>query len=89
MHLTRTLAFEWARHNIRVNAIAPGYIETDLNRAFFASAQGQAMIKRIPQRRLGQPEDLDGALRLLASDMSGYITGSTIEVDGGHLQSTL
>ncbi|MFQ6023968.1 MAG: SDR family NAD(P)-dependent oxidoreductase, partial [Acidiferrobacterales bacterium] len=89
MHLTRALALEWARHDIRVNAIAPGYIETDLNRDFFASPPGQAMIKRIPQRRLGKPEDLDGALLLLASDASRYMTGSAIVVDGGHLQSTL
>ncbi|MFQ5993819.1 MAG: SDR family NAD(P)-dependent oxidoreductase [Acidiferrobacterales bacterium] len=89
MHLTRALALEWARHGIRVNAIAPGYIKTDLNRDFFASAPGQAMIKRIPQRRLGAPEDLDGALLLLASDASRYMTGSAIVVDGGHLQSSL
>jgi len=88
-HLTRALALEWARHEIRVNAIAPGYIETDLNRAFFQSPPGQALIKRIPQRRLGQPEDLDGALLLLASDASRFITGATLVVDGGHLQSTL
>jgi NAD(P)-dependent dehydrogenase (short-subunit alcohol dehydrogenase family) len=89
LHLTRALAFEWARHRIRVNAIAPGYIETDLNRDFFASDPGKALIARIPQRRLGQPEDLDGALLLLASDASAYMTGSTVVVDGGHLQSTL
>ena len=80
---------EWARYRIRVNAIAPGYIETDLNRDFFASDLGKALIARIPQRRLGQLEDLDGALLLLASDASAYMTGSAIVVDGGHLQSTL
>jgi NAD(P)-dependent dehydrogenase (short-subunit alcohol dehydrogenase family) len=89
VQLTRAMALELARHNIRVNAIAPGYIETEMNREFFASPPGQAMIKRIPQRRLGKPEDLDGALLLLASDASAYITGSTIVVDGGHLQSPL
>lgn len=89
LHLTRALAFEWARHGIRVNALAPGYVETDLNRDFFSSDPGKALIARIPQRRLGQPEDLDGALLLLASDASAYMTGSTIVVDGGHLQSTL
>ncbi len=89
VQLTRTLALEWARHQIRVNAIAPGYIATDLNRDFLASTAGQAMIKRIPQRRAGTPSDLDGALLLLASDASRYMTGGVIVVDGGHLQSTL
>jgi NAD(P)-dependent dehydrogenase (short-subunit alcohol dehydrogenase family) len=89
LHLTRALAFEWARHRMRVNAIAPGYIETDINREFFASDAGKALLARIPQRRLGRPENLDGALLLLASDASAYMTGSAIVVDGGHLQSTL
>jgi NAD(P)-dependent dehydrogenase (short-subunit alcohol dehydrogenase family) len=89
VQLTRALALEWARYRIRVNAIAPGYVETDLNRDFFASDLGKALIARIPQRRLGRIEDLDGALLLLASDASAYMTGSSIVVDGGHLQSTL
>ena len=89
LHLTRALALEWARYGIRVNAIAPGYVETDLNRAFFASETGKALVKRIPQRRLGRLEDLDGPLLLLAADASAYMTGSTVTVDGGHLQSTL
>ncbi|BBK32094.1 NAD(P)-dependent dehydrogenase (short-subunit alcohol dehydrogenase family) [Stella humosa] len=88
-HLTRVLALEWARHGIRVNAIAPGYIETEINSAFFASPAGEAVIKRIPQRRLGQPSDLDGALMLLASDAGRYMTGATIIVDGGHVVSPL
>jgi NAD(P)-dependent dehydrogenase (short-subunit alcohol dehydrogenase family) len=87
--MTRALALEWARYHIRVNALAPGYVETDLNQAFFASEAGQAMVRRIPQRRLGQAADLDGPLLLLASDASAYMTGSSIVVDGGHLQSTL
>jgi NAD(P)-dependent dehydrogenase (short-subunit alcohol dehydrogenase family) len=89
LHLTRALALEWARYGIRVNAIAPGYVETDLNRDFFASDPGKALIARIPQRRLGRLEDLDGSLLLLASDASAYMTGSAIVVDGGHLQATL
>jgi len=88
-HLTGALALELARHGIRVNAIAPGYIATDMNREFFHTDPGKAMIKRIPQRRLGRPEDLDGVLLLLASDASAYMTGTTVVVDGGHLFSTL
>jgi len=89
VHLTRALALELARHDVRVNAIAPGYILTDINREFFQSPAGEAMVKRIPQRRLGNPGDLDGALLLLASEASRYMTGSVIVVDGGHLQSSL
>lgn len=89
IQLTKALALEWARDGIRVNALAPGYIGTDLNRDFFETEPGQRLIKRIPQRRLGRPEDLDGALLLLCSDASAYMTGSVIEIDGGHLASTL
>ena len=88
-HLTKAMVLELARHRIRVNALAPGYFETDLNRDYLNSAAGQAMIKRIPQRRSGQVEDLDGALLLLASDASRYMTGTVIPIDGGHLVSTL
>jgi NAD(P)-dependent dehydrogenase (short-subunit alcohol dehydrogenase family) len=89
IQLTKALALEWARDGIRVNALAPGYIETDLNRDFFAGEAGQRMVKRIPQRRLGRMADLDGPLLLLCSDASAYMTGSVLDVDGGHLLSTL
>lgn len=89
IQLTKTMALELARYRIRVNALCPGYIETDLNREFFASEAGQALIKRVPQRRLGQLEDLDGPLLLLCSDASSFMTGSVIAADGGHLVSTL
>lgn len=88
-HLTRNMALELARYDIRVNAIAPGYIDTDINHDFWSTTQGVEMIKRIPQRRLGKPEDLDGVLLLLASDASRYMTGTVLAVDGGHLVSTL
>ena len=84
IHLTRNLALEWARLGIRVNAIAPGYIETEINSEFFGTQAGQDIIKRIPQRRLGQAQDLDGVLLLLASDASRYMTGAVLVVDGGH-----
>jgi NAD(P)-dependent dehydrogenase (short-subunit alcohol dehydrogenase family) len=89
LHLTRAMALELARHGVRVNALAPGYFETEMNRAFLATEAGQALIKRIPQRRLGRPADLDGPLLLLASAASAYMTGAVIAVDGGHLQSSL
>ena len=72
---------------IMVNALAPGYIRTDINRDFFQTKAGEALVQRIPQRRLGELEDLDGPLLLLASDASRYMTGAVIPVDGGHLCS--
>lgn len=89
LQLNAALALEWARYGIRVNAIAPGYLLTDINRSFFESPAGERMIKRIPQRRLGQLTDLDGPLLLLASDNSAYMTGSVLVVDGGHTVTTL
>ncbi len=89
IQMTKALALEWARHKIRVNALAPGYIETELNSDFFASPAGQALIKRIPQRRLGAARELDGALLLLASEAGSFMTGSVVAVDGGHLVSGL
>ncbi|MFQ5955540.1 MAG: SDR family NAD(P)-dependent oxidoreductase [Kiloniellales bacterium] len=84
IHLTKALALELARHRIRVNAIAPGYFSSEMTEAWLDSKAGQAMVKTIPQRRVGQPEDLDGVLLLLASDASRYMTGSVVTVDGGH-----
>jgi NAD(P)-dependent dehydrogenase (short-subunit alcohol dehydrogenase family) len=89
VQLTKALALEWARYGVRVNALCPGYIETPINAGFFATDAGAALIRRIPQRRLGRLEDLDAPLLLLASDRSAYMTGSVIAVDGGHLVSGL
>lgn len=89
IQLTKALALEWARHGIRVNALCPGYIVTDINREFLASEDGDRMRKRIPQRRFGEPRDLDGPLLLLASDAGRYMTGAVVATDGGHLVSGL
>lgn len=89
IQLTKVMAAELARYGIRVNAIAPGYIDTELNSDFWSTVEGAALLKRIPQRRLGKPEDLIAPLLLLCSDASSYMTGSIIAVDGGHLCSTL
>jgi len=84
LQLTRNMALEWARHQVRVNAIAPGYYSSDLADDFLVSDSGRAMLNRIPQRRLGELQDLTGAILLLASDASRYMTGSVVTVDGGH-----
>ncbi|MBN9435952.1 SDR family oxidoreductase [Bosea sp. (in: a-proteobacteria)] len=89
IQMTKALALEWARHAIRVNALAPGYIVTDINREFFASEAGEALKKRIPMRRAGELADLDGPLLLLCSDAARYMTGAVVAVDGGHLVSGL
>jgi NAD(P)-dependent dehydrogenase (short-subunit alcohol dehydrogenase family) len=89
IHLTHVLALEFAAHRIAVNAIAPGYIETDINRDFLQTDAGRAMARRIPFGRVGQPSDLDGALLLFASSAGAYITGAVLPVDGGHLVSGL
>jgi NAD(P)-dependent dehydrogenase (short-subunit alcohol dehydrogenase family) len=89
LHLTEAMALELARHGIRVNAIEPGYIETDMNRDFLQTEAGVALSKRIPQRRFGAPDSLDGALLLLASDASAFMTGASIIVDGGHSINSL
>jgi len=84
IHLTRVLAMELARYGILVNAIAPGYVETDFNREFLRSEAGRKLEARVPLRRIGRPDDLDGAMLLLASPAGAYITGAVIAVDGGH-----
>lgn len=89
IQLTKVLALELARFDIRVNALVPGYFETELNRDFWQTEAGQALIRRVPQRRLGQLADLDGPLLLLASDASRFMTGTVLTVDGGHLVSGL
>jgi NAD(P)-dependent dehydrogenase (short-subunit alcohol dehydrogenase family) len=89
IQMTKALALEWARYDIRVNALAPGYVETEINDGFFKSEAGAAMIKRIPMRRIGSLADLDAPFRLLALGQSRYMTGTVITVDGGHSTNSL
>lgn len=88
-HLTRNLALEWARQNIRVNALAPGYFPTEMNRDFLESDEGEKLRKRVPMARFGRYEDLEGPLALLLGESGAYITGVVLPVDGGHLLRTL
>ncbi len=83
--LTKSMALELARDNIRVNALAPGYFSTELNDAFLASDAGKRLLSRVPMARAGRLDELDGALLLLASDAGAFMTGSVITIDGGHL----
>ncbi|MNT46171.1 Glucose 1-dehydrogenase 2 [compost metagenome] len=83
------MALELARFGVRVNAIAPGYVVTEINEAFLASEAGERLRARIPTRAFCRYEDLDGALLLLASDAGRGMTGAEIVVDGGHACSAL
>jgi NAD(P)-dependent dehydrogenase (short-subunit alcohol dehydrogenase family) len=86
---TKAMALELARHRIRVNALLPGYVVTDLNREFLTSEAGEKLRSRIPSRRFGELNDLDGPLLLLASDAGAAMSGATVAVDGAHLVSSL
>jgi len=81
--MTRAMAIEWGRYGINVNAICPGYISTELNEHHWDTDAGRKLISITPRKRLGQPEDLDGLVLLLASERSGFINGSVINVDDG------
>lgn len=86
---TKAMALEWARYNIRVNALLPGYVRTEINAEFLDSEAGQKLRMRIPSRRFNELDDLTGPLLLLASDAGRAMTGATVEVDSGHLVSGL
>ncbi|KVN99566.1 short-chain dehydrogenase [Burkholderia ubonensis] len=83
VHMTRAMALEWGRHGINVNAICPGYIDTEINHYLWETEQGQKLQSMLPRRRVGKPQDLDGLLLLLAADESQFINGSIISADDG------
>jgi NAD(P)-dependent dehydrogenase (short-subunit alcohol dehydrogenase family) len=89
VQMTKALAIEWARHGIRINALAPGYVQTEINDDYFKTEAGEKIIKRIPMRRIGLLEDLDAPFKLLALGQSRYMTGTIITVDGGHSTNSL
>lgn len=83
LHLTRQMALEWARYQVRVNAIAPGYYYTDIAASYLKSDAGKSLLRHIPARRLGEPHEMDAALLMLCSQASSYMTGSVVTIDGG------
>ncbi len=83
IHMTKSMAQEWGKCGINVNAICPGYIGTDLNQQYFSTEQGQQLLDMLPRKRLGKPEDLDGLLLLLAADESQFINGAIMTADDG------
>lgn len=89
IHLSKVMAYELARSNVRVNALCPGNIETDMHREFEEAGFTEALVKRIPQRRFGNSQDLVGATLLLASDAGSYMTGAVLVVDGGQVVNSI
>jgi NAD(P)-dependent dehydrogenase (short-subunit alcohol dehydrogenase family) len=83
VQMTKAMALEWGRYGINVNAICPGYIETEINREYFRSESGRKLVDMLPRKRVGQPEDLDGLLLLLASDESRFLNGAIMTADDG------
>ena len=83
IQMTKAMAVEWGKYGINVNAICPGYIETEINREYFQSEGGQKLIDMLPRKRIGHPEDLDGLLLLLSADESRFINGAIITADDG------
>jgi len=83
IHMTRSMALEWGRYGINVNAVCPGYIETELNRDYWATEGGRKLVQMLPRRRVGSPEDLDGIVLLLAAEQSRLVNGAVIAADDG------
>ena len=83
IQMTRAMALEWGRHGVNVNAICPGYIETEINSDYWKSEGGQKLLSMLPRKRIGQSQDLDGVLLLLASDASTFLNGAVISADDG------
>lgn len=85
IHMTRCMAAEWGRFGINVNAMCPGYIDTDINHDHWQTEAGQKLINMLPRKRVGQPQDLDTTLLMLVAPQSGFVNGSIINTDDGFL----
>ena len=83
VQMTKAMAVEWGKFGINVNAICPGYIETEINSEHFQTEQGKKLIDMLPRKRVGTPEDLDGLLLLLAAEESRFLNGSIVAADDG------
>ncbi len=83
VHMTRAMAVEWGRFGINVNAMCPGYIDTEINHHHWETEQGQKLVQMLPRKRVGKPEDLDALLVMLASDQSHFVNGAIIAADDG------
>jgi NAD(P)-dependent dehydrogenase (short-subunit alcohol dehydrogenase family) len=83
IHMTRAMALEWGKYNINVNAICPGYIDTDMNHQYWQNDAGQSLIGKLPRKRLGQPQDLDTALMMLVANQSHFMNGTILQADDG------
>ncbi len=83
IHMTRAMALEWGKYGINVNAICPGYIDTEINHHHWSTEQGQALINMLPRKRVGRPEDLDTVLMMLCAKESHFVNGSVVQVDDG------
>jgi NAD(P)-dependent dehydrogenase (short-subunit alcohol dehydrogenase family) len=83
IHMTRAMALEWGRFGINVNAICPGYIDTEINHHHWKTEAGQKLVQMLPRKRVGQPQDLDAALMMLCANESHFINGAVIQADDG------
>ena len=84
IHMTRAMALEWGKHGINVNAICPGYIDTDMNHHEWQTDAGKRLIEALPRKRIGQPQDLDSVLMMLCANESHFINGAVIQADDGY-----
>ena len=83
IHMTRAMALEWGKFGINVNAVCPGYIDTEINHHHWQTEQGQKLIQMLPRKRVGKPEDLDVVLMMLCSNQSHFVNGAVIAADDG------